>query len=263
MPATFSDVLKQWRGARRMSQLDLAMVAGVSARHISFLETARASPSRQMVLQLCEVLGVPIQGQNQMLVAAGFSEIYTHRELNDVELSHARQAIEWTLQKHDPFPAIAFDKYWVIVLANRTATMLLTALELKVGDSLLHALSHSAVLRGAILNWDDVAKHLVTRLRTESAKLGHDAVLHDAAESIARQLPPTQRNFNQENSALLTTQYQLNGKVFSLFSMLAQFGSAEDIALADLKIELMFPADNATLEFLMSLKVEADPTQAG
>lgn len=253
MTIAFTELLKNWRNMRRMSQLDLGLLANVSARHVSFLETGKAAPSRQMVLQLCETLAVPIQTQNEFLNAAGFANIFPSGSLNDIELRHARQAIDWTLQQHSPYPALALDKHWTVIGANHTANLLLTAVGMKQGDSILHAMQHSQLLRQTIINWPDVAQHLVARLRTESTRLGQDAILNLAADGIAQLLPVESKALPQQYAAVLTTQYQINGKIFSLFSMLAQFGSADDIALADLKIELMFPADQATREFLLSL----------
>jgi transcriptional regulator with XRE-family HTH domain len=248
----FAQQLKHWRNIRRMSQLDLGLTANVSARHVSFLETGRAAPSRAMVLQLCETLEVPLSAQNIVLQAAGFAEVFFNRGLNAEELTHVRQAVDWTLQQHNPYPAMALDKHWTIIKANIAATMLLSAVGLSEGDSLLQAMQTSAALRTAITNWPEVVRHMVSRLRMESVKLGHDAVLSEAAENLAAQLGDGGKSEPHVSTAVLSTRYLLNGVELSLFSMIAQFGSAEDIALADLKIELMFPANEATREFLMN-----------
>ena len=250
MTITFGHQLKHWRSTRRMSQLDLGLAANVSARHVSFLETGRASPSRMMVLQLCETLAVPLNARNGLLHAAGFAEGYRARGLDDAEMAHAREALEWTLARHDPYPAMAMDKHWNIVKANRAATLLLSAVGLASGDSLLDAMLHSEQLRSAIANWPDVAEHMVNRLRTESAFFGHDEVLVNAANALTQQLEGYDKPSQSIAAAVLSTRYLMNGLELSLFSMLAQFGSTDDIALADLKIELMFPADEQTKMFL-------------
>jgi transcriptional regulator with XRE-family HTH domain len=242
----FAQQLKHWRNIRRMSQLDLGLTANVSARHVSFLETGRAAPSRDMVLQLCETLEVPLTAQNTVLQAAGFAEVFLNRCLNAEELTHVRQAVDWTLQQHNPYPAMALDKHWTIIKANAAATMLLSAVGLSEGDSLLQAMQQSDRLRTAITNWPEVLRHMVSRLRMESIKLGHDPVLGKAAENLAAQLGDRGKSEPHVSTAVLSTRYLLNGVELSLFSMIAQFGSAEDIALADLKIELMFPADERT-----------------
>ena len=255
MTLAFAQQLKHWRNLRRMSQLDLGLAANVSARHVSFLETGRAAPSRSMVLQLCETLDVPLLARNTALQAAGFAEIYANRGFNAAELAHVRQALDWTLQQHEPYPAIALDKHWTIIKANRPATLLLSAVGLKEADSLLHAMQTSTALRGAISNWDDVLRHTVSRLRLESMKLGDDPLLRAAAESLAFQLADAGNSELHVSTAVLSTRYVLNGMELSLFSMIAQFGSAEDIALADLKIELMFPADEVTKAVLNKIRM--------
>ncbi len=252
MSQAFPNLLKHWRGTRRMSQLDLGLAANVSARHVSFLETGRAAPSRSMVLQLCETLDVPLPAQNTLLHAAGFAEVYGHRGLSDHELAHARQAVEWTLQRHDPYPAMALDKYWTVVYANHAATLLLNAVGLAEGSSLLDAMRNSESLKAAIVNWQEVLRHMILRLRTESARLGFDDVLSKAATDLSAQLEDQKLEL-AAGQAVLSTRYILNGLELSLFSMLAQFSSAEDITLADLRIELMYPADQKTKDFLHSL----------
>jgi hypothetical protein len=145
---------------------------------------------------------------------------------------------------------MALDKHWTIIKANAAATMLLSAVGLGEGDSLLQAMQQSDRLRTAITNWTEVLRHMVSRLHMESVKLGHDAVLSEAADNLAAQLGDGRKSEPHVSTAVLSTRYLLNGVELSLFSMIAQFGSSEDIALADLKIELMFPADEATRGFL-------------
>jgi transcriptional regulator with XRE-family HTH domain len=231
MAKAFPKLLKHWRNTRRMSQLDLGLAANVSARHVSFLETGRSMPSRSMVMQLCQTLEVPLPAQNSLLQAAGFAEVYRHRPWNDQELAQATQGLEWTLQRHDPFPAMALDKHWTVIKANQAATLLLNA----------------------ISNWQDVLRHMITRLRTESARLGQDETLNRGAANLALQLKTTTHD-TTEGEIVLSTRYRLNGLELSLFSMLAQFSSTDDIALADVRVELMYPADEATRLFLMNLK---------
>jgi transcriptional regulator with XRE-family HTH domain len=254
MAEAFPNLLKHWRTTRRMSQLDLGLAANVSARHVSFLETGRAAPSRNMILQLCETLAVPLPAQNSLLHAAGFAEVYLNRGLSGEELAHARQAVDWTLQQHDPFPAIALDKYWSIVKANRAATLLLSGVGINEGDSLLQAMQHSKRLAAAISNWPEVLRHMIARLRSESARLGYDEVLSAAATALALQLGNDSKHDHVTGNVVLSTRYNLNGTVLCLFSMLAQFTCAEDIALADLRIELMFPTDEATRQSLITMQ---------
>ncbi len=249
MEQAFGSLLKDWRSARRMSQLELGLAANVSARHISFIETGRARPSRSMVLQLSETLEVPRPYRNTLLNAAGFAAAYQRRDLDADEMVHVRAAMEWTLERHDPFPAIAIDRRWLVVSANTCAGMLLSGIGVGVGDSMLEAMTRPQV-KDAIDNWPEVARHTITRLRTESAHLGGDPVLDEAADRLAGDVGPVPADAGSL-PAVVPTCYRANGMVLSLISTIAQFGSAEDIALADLKIELMFPADDMTRDILM------------
>lgn len=253
METAFGSVLKEWRGQRRMSQLDLGLEANVSARHISFLETGRAKPSRQMVLHLCETLSVPRGARNSFLNAAGFAPVYKSRTLDEKDMAHVRAAVDWTLSRHDPFPAMALDRHWVIVKANRAAQMLLVGAGLSEGDSLLTAMADPAVMTETLENWQEVAQHMATRLRTESEYLGGDEVLEKAAAGLTKALEID--GFHQTNDlpAVVPARYYASGTVLTFFSTLAQFGSAEDIALAELKIELMFPADDQTRDTLFKM----------
>lgn len=186
----FGTLLKGWRNQRRMSQLDLGLAANVSARHVSFIETGRAKPSRSMVLQLSETLQVPRSERNALLNAAGFAPAYEKRDLDADEMAHVRAAVEWMLERHDPFPALALDRHWLVVSANSCGRMLLSGVGMDVGDSLLDALTLAPTVREAIVNWPEVAHHTVTRLRTESAHLGGDSVLDAAADRLAAELSP-------------------------------------------------------------------------
>jgi transcriptional regulator with XRE-family HTH domain len=255
MDTGFGELLKHWRNARRLSQLDLGLDANVSARHISFLETGRAQPSRAMVLQLSESMAVPRAARNTLLTAAGFAEVYRHRDINAADLSHIRAAVAWTLERHDPFPAFALDKHWVIVAANVAATGLFAAVGIAVGDSLLDRLVHAPEFRAAFDNWHDVIRYLVTRLRTENIHLGGDPVLTEAIARLGPDITTAEPKAAAELSAVTPTRFRVNGTVLSLMSTIAQFGTAEDIALADLRLELMFPADDATRALLMAAQL--------
>lgn len=259
MDTSFGDLLKDWRVQRRLSQLDLGLAANVSARHISFLETGRAKPSRSMVLQLSETMQVPRAVRNVLLNSAGFVNAYRSRDWNAADMAPIRAAIAWTLERHDPFPALALDRHWTVVHANKAATQLLAAVAFHAGDSLLDALTHDSALCAAIENWPDVRQHLLARLRVESAQLGGDPVLDQAATTLAQQSSVTEHETPASLSAVTPTRYRFGGGVLSLFSTIAQFGTAEDIALADLKIELMFPDDEATRAVFLGVPASSTP----
>ncbi len=254
MDTNFGAALKEWRGQRRMSQLDLGLMSNVSARHISFLETGRARPSRAMVLQLCETLSVPRTARNVLLNAAGFAPAYRSRDLNEAEMAHVRAAVDWTLKRHDPYPAMALDRHWNVVKANGAGAFLLAGAGLAEGDSLLAAMTDTGTFARAIENWTEVSQHMVERLRTESAHLGGDDILDEAANALARGLEGAHRTAPEALlPAVIPARFRAEGAVFSFFSTLAQFGTAEDIALSELKIEMMFPADEDTRNALLSM----------
>lgn len=251
MAESFGALLKTWRSQRRMSQLDLGLAANVSARHISFLETGRARPSRVMVITLSETLGVPRAKRNALLAAAGFAQAYTARSLDADEMEPVRAAMDWTLERHAPFPALAFDRHWRIVRMNPVSTALLASMRLGAGDSLIDAFIAGGPFAAALENRDEIVRHMVTRLRTESAHLGGDATLDAAVAELVETLTDEVETTAGTLPAVIPARYRSNGVVLSFFSTISQFGSTEDIALADLKIELMFPADEFTRNALL------------
>ncbi len=253
MDQSFGTLLKDWRTQRRMSQLALGLTANVSARHISFLETGRARPSREMVLQLCEVLEAPRNTRNSLLNAAGYAPAYRQRKLNDADMSQVRAAVDWTLTRHDPYPAIALDRHWTLVKANRAAQILLGAINVAEGDSLLSVMTDIEKMTAMFENWREVAQHMLVRLRTESSHLGGDRVLDRASARLSGALGNGQAVPGGVLPAVIPARYRAGEGTLSLFSTMAQFGTAEDIALAELKIELMFPADEATREMLLAM----------
>lgn len=254
MPAAFGTVLKTWRTQRRMSQLDLGLNANVSARHISFLETGRSRPSRSMVLHLCDQLEVPLQARNHLLSAAGHSSAYRCRALSEEDMKPVSSAVDWMLERHDPYPAIAMDRHWTILKTNRTAALLLAGLGVTDGDNLLTALIDNQPLRDAIDNLDEVLDHTIARLRTESAHLGGDPFLDTSLENLAKGRTSAEAAAHKVLPAFTPTRYSAGGQIFSFFSTFSQFGTAEDIALSEMKIEMMFPADDKTRELLLAMR---------
>lgn len=243
MDHDFAHLLKSWRERRRMSQLDLAGVANVSARHISFLELGRAQPSRAMVLRLARHLDAPLSARNGMLNAAGFSGHYRARKLDSAEMTAIRTAMDRLIAGHQPYPAFALDRHWHVVHANGAASALFAALGVAIGSSLLDAFLDPARL-AMFDNAEEIAHHLVARLRTESTHFGGDEVLERAASALLAMLPEEQPA--TRSSATIGARLRVGDQLLSFFAIVAGFGSTEDIALAELKIELMFPADDAT-----------------
>lgn len=253
MKSTYGALLKEWRETRRISQLGLGLSANVSSRHISFLETGRASPSREMVLNLAEELQVPRGSRNTMLQAAGFAPAYHARDLKDEDMSMAGDAINWLLSRHDPYPAIVLDRHWRVVNLNKCSTLLLSGANIGVGDSLLAMSEDVEMFKSLVENWQQVAHHMIHRLRTEAQYWGDDAFLNDSANKLERNYGRGSMAVNNFSDPIIPTIYRMGEIRLSLFSTLSQFSTAEDIALADLKIEHMFPADEETRNFLTSM----------
>lgn len=246
----FADALRNWRGKRRRSQLDLALSANVSARHISFLETGRARPSRSMVLTLCEELDLPRADRNRMLAAAGFAPLYSTRDWSDADMAPAIAAMDHMLAGHSPFPGLALDRHWRILRMNSPAARLFGFFGIGQGDDLLGAILDNSALQGAIENLPALAAHLSARLRTEAAHTGGDQVLEAQADRLDR-LAPEDAQPNAPFPAFVPTKIRLGETRLSFLSTIAQFGTAEDIALADIRVELMFPADEMTRSALL------------
>lgn len=239
----FAGALREWRQRRRLSQLALATEAEVSPRHLAFLETGRARPSRGMVLRLAGVLGLPRGEQNGLLAAAGFAPQFPVLPLGAEEMAQVRAAMGWMIDRHAPYPALILDRLWRIVALNPPAARLFGPAGFAEGASLLDALSDPATFSGLIENWVEVGHQTALRMRGESARAGGIAALDRAVAALmsdpqiaAHQPPATGR-------AILPTVYRMGGQRLALFSTYAQFGAAEEVALSDMKIELMFPAD--------------------
>ena len=237
----FPDILKDWRGTRRFSQLALAAEADVSLRHLSFLETGRSRPSPGMVERLCDALDMPLAARNQMLVAAGFAARHAARRWDDTDMAPVRHALEHTLESHAPYPAIAVDRLWTVSRLNAPARALFGPLGIDEGVSLLELMTSDA-LPPLIENWPEVARHATRRLRTESAAAGGVPELDRVADHLAAVPWPDERPLGP----VVPTVHRVGPVRLSLFATIAQFGTPEDLTLENLKIELYFPADEAT-----------------
>ncbi len=243
----FPQTLKTWRKARRFSQLQLAMMADVSSRHLSFLETGRARPSPQMIQRLGEALELPLSARNQLLSHAGFAARYPARQWAEADMTPIRAAIAYTLERHDPYPALALDRLWCVVQMNDAARRLFAQIGVAEGDSLLQ-LMMSDHFPAYIENWPEVAHHAALRLRTESAAQGGVAAL----ETAAQQLSAVPGQGGAAPRPVVPTIYVSGDMRLSLFATIAQFGTPEDLMLDDLRIELYFPADGRTEHILRS-----------
>ncbi|MEM9010604.1 MAG: helix-turn-helix transcriptional regulator [Pseudomonadota bacterium] len=237
----FARSLKTWRAARRYSQLDLAGEAGISSRHLSFLETGRARPSRAMVLQLSEALHLPLDARNQLLTHAGFAARYAGRQWSDGAMAPIRQAVERMLDRHMPYPGLAVDRLWTIRQANQTARALFGAFGVGEGDSLLDLMTSDA-LPAAVENWPAVARRVAARLRLESLAQGGVAAFDRAIAHLAE----IEEGGTDAADPVIPTIVHHGDLRLSMFATIAQIGTPEDVTLDDLKVELYFPMDDAT-----------------
>lgn len=259
-PPSFGTLLKQWRNQRGFSQLDLAMTGQVSQRHISFLESGRAKPSREMVLQLATVLEVPLRQQNLMLTAAGFAPIHAETDLSAPEMAAIRKALDFMLRQQEPYPAIVVDRYWNLLLTNEAASQLIAAfltleqLQTHFGQdgkiNLMRAMLHPQGFRPFIANWEDFSGHLLQRLHREAIAEGEseqsmalleELMSYPGMREIWHRTSPT-----TQNALLLTIHLQRDDLELQFFSTIATLGTPYDITLQELRIECLFPADDAT-----------------
>ncbi|OBI11041.1 transcriptional regulator [Mycobacterium sp. E2327] len=256
--ATVGVLLRDWRARRRVSQLDLSLSVGVSARHLSFIETGRARPSPEMVLALAEGLDIPLRERNTLLLAAGFAPRYQSRPLEDGALSPARDAVQRLLDAHDPYPGIVIDRCWNIVGANAAASALTAGLpdDLRGPPANVYRLSlHPDGLAARTLNFPEWAGYLLGQLRRTIALTGDPALR--AIDAEVRGYPGVASaarawSSPQDNAALLVP-FELDaggGQKLSMFTTLTTFGTPLDVTLAELAVELFYPADAESARLL-------------
>lgn len=252
-PATVGDLLRGWRQRRHLSQLDLAGEVDVSTKHLSFIETGRARPSREMVLHLAEHLEVPLRDRNQLLLAAGFAPIYPESSLHSPQMMAIRDVLRRLLAAHDPYPAVVVDRWWHLVEAN--ATLLALA-----GDAAAHLLTppvnvlrltlHPEGLAPRILNLGEWRGHLLGRLRRQVA-LTADPELADLLEELTA-YPCDQPDDEPHGpgEVVVPMRLRVGDAELAMLSTVATFGTPLDVTVAELVIESFFPADEATAAWL-------------
>jgi transcriptional regulator with XRE-family HTH domain len=259
------ELLREWRQRRRLSQLDLATDAAISTRHLSFVETGRAAPSRAMLLKLAEQLQVPLRERNVWLTAAGFAPMYAERALGDPALDAARAAVQAVLQGHEPHPALAVDRHWNMLAHNRMVPLLLDeqiAPRLMMPPvNVLRLSLHPDGLAPRILNLAEWRAHLLERLHHQVA-LTADPVLATLAEEL-RSYPAPQRteapNGSSAHAVAVPLRVQSAAGPLSFISTITVFGTPIDITLAELALETFFPADEATAQALRGLHAQLPP----
>lgn len=249
--------IREWRQRRRMTQLDLALHAEISTRHLSFLETGKAQPSREMVLHLCERLDVPLRERNTLLIAAGYAPTFAQRRLDDPALKPARAAVEQVLRGHEPYPALAIDGHWTMVSANRAVAPLLAGLPaslLKPPLNVLRLSLHPEGLAPRIANLAQWRAHLLNRLRQQielTADTGLESLLKELRGYPAPiSLLPMPATVNTFGGLIVPLRLATVVGTLSFFSATTVFGTAVDVTLSELAIESFFPADDATARTL-------------
>jgi transcriptional regulator with XRE-family HTH domain len=252
-------LLRRWRQARRLSQLELALEAEVSPRHLSFVETGRAKPSREMIVTLATVLDVPLRERNVLLLAAGYAPVYGETSLNDSRMSQVRAVIEIMLRSNEPRAAVAHDRYWNVLMANAAFVRLLamvldkapaglSAMQLTTPPrvNLLQLLLDPDGLRRVVVNWEASAKALLSQAYRRLA-WARDERLKALIEDVLKYPGVPSRWREPELDAphvlILPIELKFNGKVVRMFSTVTSVATPHDVTLQDLHIEVFHPAD--------------------
>jgi len=253
---SIGDLLRSWRRRRSLSQLELALEADVSARHVSFLENGRARPSRDMVLRLAEHLEIPLRERNRLLLAAGYAPQYVERSLEAPEMAPINQALDRFLRAHEPYPAVILDRHYNLVSANDAVAVLTedVAPDLVAPPAnALRATLHPLGMAPRILNLSEWSAHLMQRLRRQAAITG-DPELERLYEELATypgvsvEVPAEDR---AANDIVLPLRMRAGNRELAFFSTVSTFGTAAEITLAELTIEAFYPANAATAAHLL------------
>ncbi len=239
----FGRHLRDWRGRRRLSQLELSLRSNVSARHLGFVEIGRAAPSRSLVLRLAEELDVPLRERNVWLVAAGFAPSFADRALDDPSLDAVRSAIDATIEAHKPFPAFAIDRRWNVVASNAALPELYEGVLPELLErpvNVLRLTLHPGGLAPRILNLDEWADHLLTADPRLEALLREALSLYKPAQSMRRGEPPA--------SPALAIPFRIQTRLgpLSFFSTVTVFGTPVDVTVSEIALEMLYPADRET-----------------
>lgn len=258
-PQAFGDHLRHWRQHRRLSQLDLAQEADISTRHLSFVETGRSVPSREMVMRLTERLDIPLRERNALLVAAGYAPMYRERPLADPALDAARQAVELILKSHEPYPALAIDRHWNLIAANRMVGPLMAGADTSLLQSPMNVLRlslHPQGIAGNIVNIVQWRTHLFERLRQQIAATADPVLVELLAELKAYPVPVNASSDAMDGEhagVVMPLKFRTPHGVLSLISTTTIFGSPVDVTLQELALETFFPADDFTRQVLQAM----------
>jgi transcriptional regulator with XRE-family HTH domain len=250
--ADVGELLRDWRGRRRLSQLDLALAADVSARHLSFIETGRARPSADMVLRLAEELDVPLRERNHLLLAAGYAPAFGQRDLQEPEMGPVRDAIDRLLAAHEPFPAMVVDQHWGLITANHALGSLIAGVSghlLEPPVNVLRLALHPEGLAPRIANLGEWRAHLLDRLGRQAVVSGDPALaaLYDELADFPGGAPNEAHDLSTIDVATPLRLHHEAG-VLSYISTITTFGTAVDVTVSELSLEAFFPADALTRE---------------
>jgi len=255
--APIGELLRTWRRRRRRSQLDLALDVGISTRHLSFVETGRSQPSREMVLRLTGELALPLRETNHLLLAAGYAPVYGETELDAPELAPMRQAVRDVVRGHDPFPALAVDRHWNIVEQSDGLALFIDGVspELLEAPNALRIALHPDGMAPRVANLAQWRGHLLGNLR-RAAEMSADPVLSELYDELEAYPADAAEDDHHVASAdtelVLPLRLRHDGELLTFFGIVSSFGTPRDITLAELAIESFFPADERTAEVLRS-----------
>ncbi|WP_262690644.1 helix-turn-helix domain-containing protein [Kordiimonas aestuarii] len=250
----FGGQLKAWRNRRRMSQLDFALEAEISQKHLSFIETGRSAPSRDMVIRLTECLDVPLRERNTLLLAAGYAPMYLARELDDPSLKAAREAIDLLLKGHEPYPAIAVDRHWNMVASNAAITPFLAVLSepslLEPPVNVLRLSLHPGGLAPYIGNLGNWKSHLLDRLRHQ-IEVTADPALAELAKELGAypagsEATDDHHDYHDYGDVFVPFELHMPSGKLAFFSTITVFGTPVDVTLSEIAIESFFPANDET-----------------
>ena len=265
MPGTtneFGRLLKSWRRARGRSQLNLALDAECSSRHLSFIENGRSRPSREMVLRLADALEIPLRDRNSLLNAAGYADLYRRSQLDDRVLEPALNALRFMLERHEPYPAFVVDRLWNLLLANDASQALIAAFPIGTADpavttNLCRLVLHPDGLRPHVVNWSEVVEALIVRARREAGTAFGDDPLKILLAEVetypgVKELVPRLDVVHQLDPVVPLV-LDLAGERLRFYTMIATFGTPQDVTLQEIRLETLAPADAATDRFARSL----------
>lgn len=259
------DLLRQWRSLRGVSQVALALDAGVSQRHVSFIESGRSIPSRSTLLVLATALSVPLRERNQLLLASGFAPIYSEQPWDAPELEAIGRALRRHLRQHEPFPALVMDRSWNVLLRNEAAPRLFKHFfdldAYPQPRNLLELLTDANGLRPFVANWDELGPALRERVLAEAV----GGIVDDSARRWLRALPEREPKGGAPPSPIVPISLRLGDAILNYFSLITTVGTPQAVAAQELRIESMFPMDDATeslhLELMGEPEVQPSKTQ--